>query len=165
MNAAAACAARNDDERIKIGADAIRRYAELILEDGADTVVIGMHIFKHSMEPEIGNERLALAALMKDKPPRIESGPDTWQPTKQHFPLAFDRDRLHPNYIGAEIMAHYWFDALLKREGLETPAWSEQEMKQAIKHQPMGTTRDRALFTAKLKEWKIPDQKPTRRDR
>jgi hypothetical protein len=151
-----------DDERIKIGADSIRRYAELILEDGADAVVIGMHIFKHSMEPEIGNERLALAALMKHKPPRIDSGPDTWEPTRQHFPLAFDGDKLHPNFIGAEIMAHHWFDALLKREGLETPQWSEQEMNDAIKNQPMGTTRDRVLFSAKLKEWKIPEREPTR---
>jgi hypothetical protein len=154
-----------DDERIKIGADAIQRYAELIFEDGADAVVIGMHIFKHSMEPEIGNERLALAALMKRKPPRIGTGPDTWKPTRQNFPSAFDRDKLHPNFIGAEIMAHYWFDALLKREGLETPAWSEQEMNDAIKNQPMGTTRDRVLFSAKLKEWKIPERAPSRRVR
>ena len=154
-----------DDERIKIGADTIQRYAELILDDGADAVVIGMHIFKHSMEPDIGNERLALAALMKRKPPRIDSGPDTWEPTKRHFPSAFDRDKLHPNFIGAEIMAHYWFDALLKREGLETPGWSEQEMKDAINRQPMGTTRDRALFSAKLKEWRIPQRTPNPRVR
>lgn len=154
-----------DEERIKFGADAIQRYAELILDDGADAVVIGMHIFKHSMEPEIGNERLALAALMERKPSRIDSGPDNWEPTRKHFPLAFDRDRLHPNFIGAEIMAHYWFDALLKREGLETPPWSEQEMNDAIQNQPLGTTRDRALFTARLEEWKIPQQGPAQRTR
>jgi len=149
-----------DEERIKTGGDVIQRYAELILEDGAAAVVIGMHVFKHNMEPEIGNERLALAALMNRNPTGIESGPDTWEPTRQHFPLAFDRDRLHPNFIGAEIMAHCWFDALLKREGLETPAWSEQEMKDAIKNQPLGTSRDRALFSAKLKEWNISERAP-----
>ena len=139
-----------DRERIEIGADAIQRYADRILKDGAAAVIIGMHIYKHSMEPESGNERIALDALLDRQRFRIEAGPDTWLPT-----LAFDRDKLHPNFIGAEIMAHHWFVALLKREGLETPAWSEEEMKAAIKNQPMGTIRDRALFSDRLKQWKI----------
>ncbi len=146
---------------LRKGADAIQCYAEAILEDGAAAVIVGMHIYKHSMEPAIGNERLALTELMKRTPRRIYAGPDTWEPTRRHFPLAFDTDKLHPNFIGAEIMAHFWFDALLKREGLQTPTWSLEEMEAAIEHQPMGTVRDSALFEDKLKEWKIVSRKPS----
>ena len=150
----------DDAKRIARGADALRQYGEAILVDGAAAVVIGMHIFKRGMEPQIGNERLALAALMKRKPAGIFAGPDTWEPTSKQHPLAFDTDRLHPNFIGAEMMAHYWFEALLKREGLEVPAWSRQEMEDAIKNKPLGLTRNRDLFRKKLKEWKIVNRKP-----
>lgn len=144
-----------DQKRIERGAEVIRRYANTILEDGAAAVVVGMHIFKQGMEPQIGNERLALAALTSRKPARIFAGPDTWEPTSKQHPLAFDTDKKHPNYIGAEIMAHYWFAALLEREGLEVPDWSREEMEHAIKDRPMGLTRDRAAFQNKLKEWQI----------
>ena len=66
-----------------------------------------MHIYKEGMEPEIRNERLALAELMTRKPTRLHAGPDVWTPTEKHYPLAFDRDKRHPNFIGDEIMAHH----------------------------------------------------------
>jgi hypothetical protein len=114
----------DDKDRIRRGADAIEKYANLILEDGADTVVVGMHIYKRPMEPEIGNERLALAEFMKRKPARVEAGPDIWTPTSKRRLLAFDTDKIHPHFIGVEIMAHCWFETLLEREGIEVPAWS-----------------------------------------
>jgi len=47
---------KGDGERIRFGATAIKRYADLILDDGAADVIIAMHIYKQGMEPEIGNE-------------------------------------------------------------------------------------------------------------
>ena len=154
-----------DKERIQMGADAIETYANTILEDGASAVVVGMHIYKIGMEPEIGNERLALDAYMKRNPKNVFAGPDTWEPTSKQHPLAFDTDKVHPNFIGAEMMAHYWFEALLQREGLKVPAWSFEEMQNALKNQPMGTVRNNDLFAQKLKEWKIVDRRPARTQR
>ncbi len=146
---------KDDLERIKRGADVIGRYACNLLEDGAAEVVIAMHIYKRGMEPEIGHERLALAELMRRKPAGVFAGPDVWEPTSKQFPLAFDRDRAHPNYIGAEMMAHYWFASLLEREGLEVPEWSREEMDDAIEKRPMGITREPQVFMEKLTEWRI----------
>ena len=150
-----------DRERIRRGADAIEQYAKLILDDGAAEVIIAMHIYKQGMEPEIGNERLALAELMKRKPARVHAGPDVWTPTKTQYPLAFDRDKRHPNFIGAEIMAHYWFAALLKHDGLQVPEWSRQEMEVAIANRPLGLTRDRSAFRRLLTKWKITSRRPS----
>jgi hypothetical protein len=155
----------DDKERIQRGADVIEQYADLILEDGATAVVVGMHIYKLGMEPEIGNERLALGAYMKQNPKQVFAGPDTWEPTSKQHPLAFDTDNVHPNFIGAEMMAHYWFENLLRREGLEVPAWSFQEMQNALKNKPMGEVRNNDLFNEKLKEWKIVDRRPARSPR
>ena len=66
----------DDLEAIQRGADVIARYAQCILSDGAATVFVGMHIYKKPMEPEIGNERLALTELMKRKPACVFAGPD-----------------------------------------------------------------------------------------
>ena len=148
---------RNKDDRQRIlrGADVLQQYGKLILDDGAAAVVIGMHIYKLGMEPEIGNERLALAELMQRKPVGIYAGPDVWTPTSRQHPLAFDGDKVHPNFIGAEMMAHYWFAALLQREGRAVPEWSRGEMEDAIENQPLGRKRDRDTFQQKLKDWKI----------
>ena len=144
-----------DTQRIQRGADVIEQYGQRILDDGAAAVFVAMHIYKISMEPEIGNERLALAELMRRKPKRIFSGPDVWEPTSKQHPLAFDRDRVHPNYIGAEMMAHYWFASLLEHDGLEVPAWSRQEMEDAIANKPLGVTRARDAFAQLLRDWQI----------
>jgi len=156
-----------DLQRIERGADAIEQYANLMLKDGAAAVLVGMHIYKVGMEPQIGNERLALAELMKRRPARIHAGPDTWTPTSIRHPLAFAKDKRHPNFIGAEIMAHYWFESLLKRDGLKVPAWSLQEMEKAVQEQPAEQSRGRAFFQQKLKEWRIVSRKPAppRRER
>jgi hypothetical protein len=113
------------------------------------------------MEPEIGNERLALAELMRRSPSGIFAGPDVWTPTSKQHPLAFDTDRVHPNYIGAEIMAHYWFKSLLAREGLAVPDWSQQEMEDAINNKPLGLTRTREAFQELLQEWRITSPRPS----
>ncbi len=104
----------NDKERIKQGADALEKYVRLLKKDGADLVFVAMHIYKHPMEPQIGNERLALAELIRRKIPGVYAGPDVWQPTKDKYPEAFARDKVHPNELGAEIMAQKWMETLVK---------------------------------------------------
>ena len=81
--------------------------------------------------------------------------PDVWTPTSQQHPHAFDRDRVHPNFVGAEVMAHYWFASLLNHDGLQVPAWSREEMENAIANKPLGLARGRDTFAKLLKEWQI----------
>ena len=125
-----------DTGNIRKGAGAIKKYADLLLADGADEVFIGMHIYKKPMEPVIGNERLALAEYIKSQPQHVHAGPDVWQPTSKVWPQAFRVDKVHPNEMGSEIMAQHWFAALLKHDGREIPSWSEEEMKKAIANPP-----------------------------
>ncbi len=120
---------KKDAARIKQGADAIAKYVKLLQEDGADLVFVAMHIYKHPMEPQIGNERLALAELMRRRIPRLVAGPDVWTPTKERYPQAFAADKVHPNNLGAEIIAQKWFATLLKHDGLEVPQWSVNQIR------------------------------------
>ncbi len=130
---------KDDAERIGQGADALEKYSRLLLRDGADLVFVGMHIYKHRMEPEIGNERYALEELTRRKIAGVLPGPDVWTPTQRLYPKAFARDLAHPNAIGAEVMAQHWFEALLKYDGLKAPAWSREEMKMAVESEaPQG---------------------------
>jgi lysophospholipase L1-like esterase len=84
------------------------------------------------MEPEIGNERLALAEALKRGVDRFRAGPDVWEPTKKLYPGAFARDRVHPNDVGAEVMAQAWFEALRAHDGLPVPSWSREEMEKTV---------------------------------
>ena len=122
----------NDKSRIEQGADALEKYVGLLKKDGADLVFVAMHIYKHDMEPAIGNERYALDELIRRNIPGVERGPDVWTPTKKLYPKAFANDLRHPNAIGAEVMAQNWFETLLEYDGLEIPAWSKQQLRRAI---------------------------------
>ncbi len=44
----------------------------------------------------------------------------------------FARGKVHPGPIATAMMAHYWFDALCRYDGIETPAWSRDEMERAM---------------------------------
>lgn len=114
----------DDRERLERGADALEKYVRLLRADGAELVFVAMHIYKEPMEPQIGNERLALDELMERRIDGVERGPDVWTPTKERYPEAFARDKVHPNQLGAEIMAQGWFETLLRYEGVAVPAWS-----------------------------------------
>lgn len=126
----------SDTARIRQGADVIATYIDHLVQDGADAVFMAMHIYKHPMEPEIGHERLALAAFLERGHPNVLPGPDVWKPTKEHYPKAFDTDGLHPGSIGIEIMAQLWFETLLKHDDLAVPEWSRQQMTDANTGQP-----------------------------
>jgi hypothetical protein len=121
-----------DDERIERGADILTKYVELLKEEGADLIFIATHIYKHPMEPEIGNERLALRKLMERNIPGVLPGPDVWTPTRDLYPTVFQRDGLHPSLIGAELMAQLWFETLLRHDGLEVPKWSRKKMRKLL---------------------------------
>lgn len=122
----------DDEERVVYGADVLDRYATALLEDGAEHVYVATHIYKEPFEPVIGNERYALARLASRDPPGFTRGPDVWEPTKAHWPEAFQDDEVHPDDVGAEIMAHYWFRRLLVSDVRGVPAWSREEMETAI---------------------------------
>ncbi len=132
-----------DAERIRQGADALETYVRALQKDGADLVILAMHIYKHPMEPGIGHERLALAALLGRRIAGVEAGPDVWTPTSKLYPKAFARDKLHPNSIGAEVMAQAWFETLLEREGIAIPKWSRDELKAALNNPPVPLRRNR----------------------
>ncbi len=102
-----------DNDRIRLGADTFFRLAEQFREDGMRIVYIAAHIYKKPMEPEIGNERLALRALLDCGHDYIRSGPDVWEPMRDAFPSGFSAvDKVHLCVSGARIMAELWYLAI-----------------------------------------------------
>jgi hypothetical protein len=102
----------DDDEGIEIGADALEKLAHSLRALGIDTVVYAMHIYKHPIEPEVGNERLALARLLGRGHDFILAGPDVWERTRDEYPDCFAEDGLHPNERGMKLMAEAWYRSL-----------------------------------------------------
>ena len=102
----------DDHEGIRIGADALERLAGQLRADGIERSVIAMHIYKEGFEPEVGNERLALDALLRRGHAWVDAGPDVWSPTIRAYPEAFAEDGLHPNELGSKIMAEGWYRVL-----------------------------------------------------
>ena len=94
----------------EMGADAMQELAAMLHNDhGIERVIIATHIYKEPVEPEVGNERIALDRLISRGIPYIEAGPDVWQPTHDTFPESFEDDRLHPNEMGMKVMAEHWY--------------------------------------------------------
>ncbi len=109
-----------DDARgIEIGADALQKLVDQLRADGIGQAFVGMHIYKEGFEPEVGNERFALEALLARGLPHVRRGPDTWSLTIAEHPGAFAEDRLHPNERGAKIMAEAWYRAIAGRQAQE----------------------------------------------
>ena len=102
----------DDKHGIDIGADALEKLAMQLRDDGIERVYIAMHIYKEGYEPEVGNERFALDALLRRGHDFIFEGPDVWSPTIREHPEAFADDGLHPSERGAKIMAGAWYRAL-----------------------------------------------------
>ncbi|MFQ5744500.1 MAG: hypothetical protein ACE5HV_13055 [Acidobacteriota bacterium] len=102
----------DDKEGIRTGADALERLAMQLHDDGIERVYLGMHIYKEGYEPEVGNERFALEALLARGHDFIFEGPDVWSPMLREHPAAFTEDRLHPNERGMKIMAEAWYRML-----------------------------------------------------
>ena len=102
----------DDADGIRIGADALETLVTQLRADGLEHVFIAMHIYKEGYEPEVGNERLALDALLRRERPYIHQGPDVWSATIRQHPGAFTDDRLHPNERGGKIIAEAWYRTL-----------------------------------------------------
>jgi len=102
----------DDAEGLKLGTDALERLALRLHEHGIEQVVIGMHIYKKGYEPQVGNERFALKALLARGHEFILEGPDVWSLTIREHPKAFSEDGLHPNERGMKIMAEAWYRTL-----------------------------------------------------
>jgi len=96
----------------EMGADAFEKLALRLREYGAERIYIATHIYKEPVEPEVGNERIALGRLMMRGHDFIHRGPDVWTPTRNAYPEAFEEDGVHPNHIGMKIMAEAWYRTL-----------------------------------------------------
>lgn len=106
----------NNKTGIKTGADALMQLVTQLRDDGLQDVFIAMHIYKEGFEPEVGNERFALASLLRRGHDYIHEGPDVWSLTIREHPAAFTEDRLHPNERGAKIMAEAWYRTLAGKD-------------------------------------------------
>ncbi len=96
----------------EVGADAMETLASRLHSYGIDRIFIAMHIYKKPVEPEVGNERVALRRLLSRGIDYIQAGPDVWVPTRDAFPKCYDDDELHPNEMGMKIMAEGWYRTL-----------------------------------------------------
>lgn len=93
----------------ELGADVLEKMSLRLRDMGLEQVVIAMHIYKKPVEPEVGNERIALARLLKRGHDFISAGPDLWAVTRECYPECFEEDGLHPNELGAKLMAEHWY--------------------------------------------------------
>jgi len=105
-------ASADDEDGIRIGADALETLVNQLRSDGIEHAIIGMHIYKEGYEPEVGNERFALDALLRRGHPFVHAGPDVWSLTIGQHPDAFTDDRLHPNALGSKLMAEAWYRSI-----------------------------------------------------
>lgn len=109
----------SDREGIEIGADALETLARRLRDAGIQRVYVAMHVYKVTVEPEVGNERLALAALLERGLPYVFEGPDVWTPTQALHPLGFEEDGVHPDETGMKLMAELWYRRLAGRDARE----------------------------------------------
>ena len=102
-------ASADDAEGIRIGADALEKLAVRLSEHGIERVYIATDIYEEPAEPEVGNERLALSALLDRGHDFVFEGPDLWTPTRDAHPDAYTDDGIHPGELGMKIMAEHWY--------------------------------------------------------
>ncbi|MBW8638024.1 hypothetical protein K1W69_12580 [Hoeflea sp. WL0058] len=148
----------DDKERIRVGSSVLRKYHELLLRTGADQVVLATHVYKKAMEPEIYNERYALDELARENPQAFTAGPDVWTVTRNNYPLAYERDRVHLSSFGAEAVAQEWFEFLLQREGASIPDWSREQVAAAQELAIAQRKKIKAQETSKRNKFARPRQ-------
>ena len=101
--------AEHDMVGAEMGADAIEKMALRLRDLGLAQVHIAMHIYKQPVEPEVGNERIALARLLDRGHDFVHQGPDICTVTRDCYPDCFEDDGLHPNVVGTKLMAEHWY--------------------------------------------------------
>ncbi len=111
--------AAHDMAGAELGADALEALGKRLHAYGMERVYIATHIYKKPVEPEVGNERVALARLLSRGIEYIEAGPDVWEPTRRAYPGCFEDDGLHPNEGGMKIMAEGWYRTLAGEDARE----------------------------------------------
>lgn len=99
----------DDEKGIRIGVDAFDKFSRRLHDRGIERVYIAVHIYKKPVEPEVGNERLALAGLLERGYDFVFEGPDVWTPTRDRYSDAFAEDGMHPNELGMKIMCEGWY--------------------------------------------------------
>jgi hypothetical protein len=109
----------DDAEGIRIGADALETLAMRLHDQGIEHVLMATHIYKAGYEPQVGNERFALKALLSRGHEFISAGPDVWSLTVGEHPEAFAEDGVHPNQRGIKIMAEAWYRVLAAADARE----------------------------------------------
>ncbi len=103
----------------ELGADVLEEMASRLQDLGIERVHIAMHIYKKPVEPEVGNERIALRLLLRRGHDFIFAGPDVWTVTRGHYPDCFEEDGLHPNELGNKLMAEHWYRSLAGEQARE----------------------------------------------
>jgi len=113
----------------ELGADRIEKMALRLRDLGLEQVFIAMHIYKQPVEPEVGNERIALSRLLARGLGFIHAGPDVWTATRDCYPDCYEADGLHPNLMGTKLMAELWYRRIAGSASKETvlAALSERE--------------------------------------
>jgi len=96
----------------EFGADAMEQLAALLHDRGVEEIYITTHIYKKPVEPEVGNERIALDRLLSRGVQYIHRGPDVWTPSRDCHPDCFTADGLHPNAVGMKMLAQAWYQSL-----------------------------------------------------
>lgn len=96
----------------ELGADVMEKMSLRLRDNGLEQVIIAMHIYKEPIEPEVGNERIALARLLTRGHNFIHGGPDLWRITRDCHPGCFTEDGVHPNEQGMKLMAEAWYRTL-----------------------------------------------------
>lgn len=109
-------ATESDMVGAEMGADALEKMALRLRDLGFEQVYIAMHIYKEPVEPEVGNERIALARLLERGHDFIHEGPDLWTVTRERYPDCYEEDGLHPNELGNKLMAEHWYRTLAGTE-------------------------------------------------
>jgi hypothetical protein len=125
------------------GADLLEAYVDELVEAGAEQVFLGMSAHDPAREPQAGNERLAVIELMRRGCEAASFGPDVWTPTQAVCPGAYKTTKqTHGpglNEYGDEMVAQHWFQQLHDHDGEDVPAWSREQLAEAIWNAMKGT--------------------------
>lgn len=100
-----------DIKGIMIGADSFHRLGATLKNEGIERVYLATQVFQPGAEPQVGNERLALAELLSRHVGYLQQGPDVWSATVESYPTAY-ADQANLNEEGCKIVAEAWYRVL-----------------------------------------------------